>query len=84
MLGHTGQLDTIRIELGHTNFIVLWWVADLDIGGFDQLLVGLQDLLEELRSNHIEGWHVVLPVKIKKVRRVKNTGRIGLALTITL
>ena len=60
IIGHSRHLDAALVELGDRYLIILGRVADLDIGGFHQQLLLLQDLLQEWSRHHVVWRHIVL------------------------
>ena len=59
---HALQLHAIGVEVRHGDLVVPRRVADLDVGGLEQMLLFLEDLLEELGRDHVLRRHVVLAV----------------------
>ncbi len=63
MLSHARQLQTVVVELGYGDLVVLGRITDFDVRRLKQLLLGFEDLLQELRGHHVVRWHEVLAVR---------------------
>ena len=58
---HPFELDAFRIEAFDAYLIISGRVADGDSGGFQQLLLAFEDLLQKGECNHALRRHEVLP-----------------------